>query len=111
VPTAAPAATLHDGTYSGSNYNYSYGNMQVTITITNGRVTSASTAQTGPYAIGFNSRACTEAVFNSAAINLAAGSSAYSTYVSLKPSACSGATFSWKGYGHSLQAALDKATY
>jgi uncharacterized protein with FMN-binding domain len=110
-PTAAPVATVHSGTYTGSNYNYRYGNMQVTVKITNGKVTSASTVQTGSYAIGFNSGGCTEAVFNSAAINLAADSTAYANFVGRQPQACSNATFSWKGYGHSLQAAIDKATY
>jgi len=50
-------------------------------------------------------------VFNSAAIDLSAGSSAGSDFMALQPSACSGATYSWWGYANSLQAAIDKATY
>jgi multimeric flavodoxin WrbA len=85
--------------------------MQVTVTITNGKVTNSSVAHTGPYNIGFNSNGCTEAVFNSAAIDLSADSGANARYVALKPRACTSATYSWKGYGNSLQSAIDKATY
>lgn len=110
-PTAAPVATVHSGTYTGSNFNYNYGNMQVTVTISGGKVTKASVKQTGGYAIGFNKRACTASVFNSAAINLAAGSSVGNDFLGLQPAACSGASYSWWGYASSLQAAIDKATY
>jgi len=110
-PTAPAAATLHNGTYTGSNFNYKYGFMKVTITISGGKVTAASAVQTGKYAIGYKKAACTEALFNSAAIDLAANSAAGNTYTALQPAACSGATYSWWGYANSLQAAIDKATY
>lgn len=111
LPTAPSAATLHNGTYTGSNFNYKYGFMQVTVTISGGKVTAASATQTGKYAIGYKKAACTEALFNSAAIDLAASSAAGNSFVSLIPAACSGATYSWWGYANSLQAAIDKATY
>lgn len=111
VPTAPTAATLHNGTYTGSNFNYKYGFMQVTVTISGGKVTAASAVQTGRYAIGYKKAACTEAVFNSAAIDLAASSAAGNSFVARIPAACSGATYSWWGYANSLQAAIDKATY
>lgn len=111
VPTAPAAATLHNGTYTGSNFNYKYGFMQVTVTISGGKVTAASAVQTGRYAIGYKKAACTEAVFNSAAIDLAASSAAGNSFVARIPAACSGATYSWWGYANSLQAAIDKATY
>ncbi len=111
VPTAPTAATLHNGTYTGSNFNYKYGFMQVTVTISGGKVTAASAVQTGKYAIGYKKAACTEAVFNSAAIDLAASSAAGNSFVARIPAACSGATYSWWGYANSLQAAIDKATY
>ena len=111
VPTAPAAATLHNGTYTGSNFNYKYGFMKVTVTISGGKVTAASAVQTGKYAIGYKKAACTEALFNSAAIDLAASSAAGNSFVALKPAACSGATYSWWGYANSLQAAIDKATY
>jgi hypothetical protein len=85
--------------------------MKVTVTISGGKVTSASTSRSGRWPIGYRKTACTEAVFNSAAIDLAANSSAGATFVDLKPTACSGATYSWWGYANSLQAAIDKATY
>jgi hypothetical protein len=110
-PTPTPAVSLHNGTYSGSNFNYNYGNMKVTVTISGGKVTDASVSQSGRWAIGYRRSACTEADFNSAAINLAAGSSAGSDFMALQPNACSGATYSWWGYANSLQAAIDKATY
>ena len=112
-PTATPkpAATLHNGTYTGSNFFYKFGYMKVTITISGGKVTAASAVQTGKYAIGYKKAACTEALFNSAAIDLAASSAAGNSFVALKPAACSGATYSWWGYANSLQAAIDKATY
>jgi len=110
-PTAPAAATLHNGTYTGSNFNYKYGFMQVTVTISGGKVTAASAVQTGKYAIGYKKAACTEAVFNSAAIDLAASSAAGNSFVARIPAACSGATYSWWGYANSLQAAIDKATY
>ncbi len=111
VPTAPAAATLHNGTYTESNFNYKYGFMQVTVTISGGKVTAASAVQTGKYAIGYKKAACTEAVFNSAAIDLAASSAAGNSFVARIPAACSGATYSWWGYANSLQAAIDKATY
>jgi len=111
VPTAPAAATLHNGTYTGSNFNYKYGYMKVTVTISGGKVTAASAVQTGKYAIGYKKTACTEALFNSAAIDLAANAAAGNSYTALKPAACSGATYSWWGYANSLQAAIDKATY
>jgi uncharacterized protein with FMN-binding domain len=111
VPTAPAAATLHNGTYTGSNFNYKYGYMKVTVTISGGKVTAASAVQTGKYAIGYKKAACTEALFNSAAIDLAASSAAGNSYTALRPAACSGATYSWWGYANSLQAAIDKATY
>ena len=111
VPTAPAAATLHNGTYTGSNFNYKYGFMKVTVTISGGKVTAASAVQTGKYAIGYKKAACTEALFNSAAIDLAANAAAGNSYTALKPAACSGATYSWWGYANSLQAAIDKATY
>ena len=112
-PTATPkpAATLHNGTYTGSNFFYKFGYMKVTITISGGKVTAASAVQTGKYAIGYKKAACTEALFNSAAIDLAASSAAGNSYTALRPAACSGATYSWWGYANSLQAAIDKATY
>ena len=85
--------------------------MKVTVTISGGKVTAASVVQTGKYAIGYRKAACTEALFNSAAIDLSANSSAGNRYAALQPAACSGATFSWRGYANSLQAAIDKATY
>jgi len=111
VPTAPAAATLHNGTYTGSNFYYKYGYMKVTVTISGGKVTAASAVQTGNYAIGYDNRSCTAAVFSSAAINLAASSSIGNSFMGLKPDACSGATYSWWGYANSLQAAIDKATY
>ena len=111
VPTAPAAATLHNGTYTGSNFDYKYGFMKVTVTISGGKVTAASAVQTGKYAIGYKKAACTEALFNSAAIDLAANAAAGNSYTALKPAACSGATYSWWGYANSLQAAIDKATY
>ena len=111
VPTAPAAATLHNGTYTGSNFDYKYGFMKVTVTISGGKVTAASAVQTGKYAIGYKKAACTEALFNSAAIDLAASSAAGNSFVARIPAACSGATYSWWGYANSLQAAIDKATY
>jgi uncharacterized protein with FMN-binding domain len=111
APTAPAAATLHNGTYTGSNFNYKYGFMKVTVTISGGKVTDASAVQTGKYAIGYKKTACTEALFNSAAIDLAASSAAGNSFVARRPAACSGATYSWWGYANSLQAAIDKATY
>ena len=111
VPTAPAAATLHNGTYTGSNFFYKYGYMKVTVTISGGKVTAASAVQTGKYAIGYKKAACTEALFNSAAIDLAASSAAGNSFVARIPAACSGATYSWWGYANSLQAAIDKATY
>ncbi len=111
VPTAPAAATLHNGTYTGSNFNYKYGFMKVTVTISGGKVTAASAVQTGKYAIGYKKAACTEALFNSAAIDLVASSAAGNSFVARIPAACSGATYSWWGYANSLQAAIDKATY
>jgi len=108
---APAAATLHNGTYTGSNFNYTYGYMKVTVTISGGKVTSASVAQSGKWAIGYKKAACTEALFNSAAIDLAANSAAGANFVALKPTACTGATYSWWGYANSLQAAIDQATY
>ena len=110
-PTATAAATLHNGTFTGSNFNYTYGTMKVTVTISGGKVTDASVSQSGRWAIGYRKSACTEAVFNSAAIDLAANSSAGKSFVALQPNACSGASYSWWGYANSLQAAIDKATY
>jgi hypothetical protein len=111
APTAPAVATLHNGTYTGSAFNYNYGTMKVTVTISGGKVTDASASQSGRWAIGYRNSACTEAVFNSAAIDLAANSSAGNSFVALQPNACSGATYSWWGYANSLQAAIDKATY
>jgi len=110
-PTAAPVATVHSGTYTGSNFNYNYGNMQVTVTISGGKVTKASVVQSGRWPIGYRKGACTASVFNSAAINLAAGSSVGNDFLDLQPTACSGASYSWWGYASSLQAAIDMATY
>ena len=110
-PTATAATALHDGTYSGGNFNYNYGTMKVTVTISGGKVTNASVSQSGRWAIGYRKSACTESVFNSAAIDLSAGSSAGSDFMARQPSACTGATYSWWGYANSLQAAIDKATY
>jgi len=110
-PTATAAATLHNGTFTGSNFNYTYGTMKVTVTISGGKVTDASVSQSGRWAIGYRKSACTEAVFNSAAIDLAANSSAGKSFVALQPNACSGASYSWWGYANSLQVAIDKATY
>ena len=85
--------------------------MTVTVTISGGKVTDASVSQSGRWAIGYRKAACTEAVFNSAAITLSASSATGSDFMALQPSACSGATYSWWGYANSLQAAIDKATY
>jgi hypothetical protein len=110
-PTPTPAISLHDGNYSGSNFNYNYGTMKVTITISGGKVSNASVSQSGRWAIGYRMSACTESVFNSAAINLAAGGSTGSDFMNLQPNACSGASYSWWGYANSLQSAIDKATF
>lgn len=111
TPTPAAATTVHNGTFTGGSFNYNYGTLSVTVTISGGKVTKATVSQSGRWAIGYRRSACTEAVFNSAAIDLAAGGATGSDFMSLQPSACSGATYSWWGYANSLQAAIDKATY
>lgn len=110
-PTTPAAATVHNGTYTGSTFDYNYGTMQVTVTISGGKVSGASVSQSGRWAIGYRKAACTEAVFNSAAIDLSAGAASGSDFMAKIPSACSGATYSWWGYANSLQAAIDKAIY
>ena len=91
--------------------------MKVTVTISGGKVTDASVSQSGRWPIGYRNSACTESVFNSAAIDLSAGGSTGNDFMSLQPTICahangySGATYSWWGYANSLQAAIDKATY
>ena len=110
-PTTPDAATAHNGTYTGSTFDYNYGTMQVTVTVSGGKVSGASVSQSGRWAIGYRKAACTEAVFNSAAIDLSAGAASGSDFMAKIPSACSGATYSWWGYANSLQAAIDKAIY
>jgi hypothetical protein len=100
----SPAVTVADRDYVAAGGG-------IAVTISGGKVTAASAVQTGKYAIGYKKAACTEAVFNSAAIDLAASSAAGNSFVARIPAACSGATYSWWGYANSLQAAIDKATY
>jgi len=109
--TAKPGGSGKDGSFTGSNFNYNYGVMKVTIKVSGGKITEASVSQNGQWPIGYRRGACTESVFNGVAINLAAAKSTGSDFMAAQPSACSGATYSWWGYANSLQAAIDKAGY
>ena len=111
-PTATPAGTtVHNGTYTGTNFNYRFGRMQVTVTISNGQVESASVQQTGSWNIGYRRSSCTAEVFNNAATGINANTNAGQNFLNKQPSMCSGATYSWWGYASSLQSAIDQANY
>ena len=111
TPTATPSSSVHDGSFTGSKFNYNYGVMQVTIKVSGGKVVDASVNQTGRWSIGYRRGSCTESVFNSAAVDLTVAAGTGSDFMSKQPNACSGATYSWWGYANSLQAAIDKAGY
>lgn len=111
TPTPTPSGSARDGSFSGSNFNYNYGVMKVTIKVSGGKITDASVSQNGQWPIGYRRGACTESVFNSAAVDLAVAASTGSDFMAKQPNACSGATYSWWGYANSLQAAIDKAGY
>jgi uncharacterized protein with FMN-binding domain len=111
TPASGGTATLHNGTFTGSKFNYTYGTMQVTVVIKGGSVSSATVSQSGRWDIGYQSARCTAEVFNGVAVGLAADRAAGATFQSSQPSMCSGATYSWWGYANSLQSAIDKATY
>lgn len=112
TPTSTPTGkTVHDGTYTSSNFDYNYGLIQVTVTINNEKVVNATVQQTGRWAIGYRRSGCTATVFNNAATELNANKSAGQSFLDSQPSACSGASYSWWGYANSLQNAIDQATY
>jgi uncharacterized protein with FMN-binding domain len=89
-----------DGTYTGSTEDTEYGPVQVSITVSGGRLTHVTVLQV-PSTGGYEEQIVTDAlpILNSEAI------SAQSANID----SVSGATFTSRGYAQSLQAALDRA--
>lgn len=100
--SAAPAAnsTYHDGTYTGSNQQDAYGDVQVMVTISGGKISQISFKQFSAY------DSYSRAVNNAAAPQLKQQTlSAQSAQID----GVSGATYTSDSYISSLQSALDKA--
>lgn len=104
-PTATPkqGTAMKDGSYTGTNTNYRYGMIEVTIEVSGGKVTKASVNQSGRWPIGYRNKRCTESDFNTRAIGIASGKAFFNLDF------CSGATYSKWGYATSLQSAIDQA--
>ena len=110
-PSASPSAGAGNAQFTGSKFNYNYGVMQVTVKVSGGKIIEASVSQSGRWPIGYRRNACTESVFNSAAIDLSVSAKTGADFMAKQPNACTGASYSWWGYASSLQAAVDKAGY
>jgi uncharacterized protein with FMN-binding domain len=96
---AGPAG-LHDGTFTGARVTVKYGDVQVQITVTSGRLTDVTPLQlpsADAHSVQINQRAAP--VLRQEAL----------TAQSAVIQAVSGATYTSKGYLTSLQAALDAA--
>lgn len=98
--TGSAGTSLTDGTYTGAAAATRWGNVQVRIVVSGGRITS-STAVKYPTEnskdVQINSRAVPS--YNAAAV------AAQSAQID----AISGATVTWQGYTSSLQSAIDQA--
>lgn len=96
--THAPGGT--SGTYTGSLINTAYGPVQVSVTISNGRITAIRALRTP------SDRPRSQQIAASAVPQLTREAlSAQSAHID----AVSGATYTSEGYTRSLQSALDKA--
>ncbi|GAB78311.1 Uncharacterized protein, contains FMN-binding domain [Austwickia chelonae] len=99
-PVAAPGAPLKDGTYTGNATGTTYGDVQVQIVVSAGKITS-SRALTYPNSSSKDQRINSRAVpqYDAAAVRVQ----------SAQIDAVSGATVTWAGYTGSLQSAIDQA--
>lgn len=97
---AGASGTLKDGTYTGSSATTRWGPVQVRITVSGGKMTTAQAVQyprENAKDVQINARAVP--TYNSEAV------AAQSAQID----AVSGATVTWQGYTTSLQSALDQA--
>jgi uncharacterized protein with FMN-binding domain len=97
---SGPAATLTDGTFTGSTSNTQFGPVQVQVTVANGKITDVKALRLTNY----GGRSIQ--ISNYAAPILR---SEVLKAQSAKVSSVSGATYTSNGYLSSLQSALDKA--
>lgn len=100
TPAATTSSAASSGTYTGTAINTQYGNVQVRITVANGKVTASE-------AIQYPNRDHKDQEINSYAIPIL--SSEAVTAQSASIDAVSGATFTSQAYKQSLQSALDQA--
>lgn len=99
TPTLKPAHTLSDGTYTGRSENAYYGNVQVSVTISGGRIT-------GVKFLSYPNSHSTSVYINQQAMPYLKQEAiqAQSSHVSI----ISGATFTSEAFIQSLQSALNK---
>ena len=100
APATAATASYKDGTFQGSDYTSQYGDVQVSVTIQNGKITTVQFDQLTAY--DGHSRE----INNYAAPQLRSQTLATQ---SAQIDGVSGATFTSSSYEQSLQSALDKA--
>jgi uncharacterized protein with FMN-binding domain len=98
--SSAPAANLKDGTYSGDSESTQFGNVQVQVTVSGGKITDVKPLQL----TDFGGRS--QQISNYAAPILR---SEVLKAQSANVASVSGATYTTQGYLSSLQSALDKA--
>lgn len=98
--SAAANGALKDGTYTGSASATRWGDVQVRIVVSGGRITSSNAVaypNENPKDAQINARAVP--TYNAAAVAVQ----------SAQIDAVSGATVTWQGYTDSLQSAIDQA--
>ena len=94
-PSATTAPAAPSGTFTGSDENTQYGQVQVQLTVANGKITAANDVQQPADSIGANA----VSQLNSEVL----------TAQSANVQAVSGATYTSQGYIASLQQAVDQA--
>ncbi|HKT56310.1 MAG TPA: FMN-binding protein [Microbacterium sp.] len=99
-PTAKPKSGLKDGTYTGQAVDTQYGPVEVQITVSGGKITSASAPQ-------YPQGSPRDQEINAQAIPMLVAETTQASSSNIDM--ISGATYTSEGYIQSLQSALDQA--
>ena len=102
ISTSSSSGKYKDGTYKGSSVSTQWGNVQVKVTISGGKITDVTMV----HSTSENGEGRSQAIDNQAEpVYISETKKAQSADIQ----AISGATVTYEGYTQSLQSALDKA--